>query len=134
MKSFKQFISEKASAKHGIDGLTIFDIDDTLFHTFAMISVMKDGKVVKRLTNREFNIYKLKDGESYDFGEFRDAKKFNESSKVIVKMMSRAKAILKGIESMPNSKMIIITARADFDNKDLFLNTFKEHGFDIDKV
>jgi hypothetical protein len=58
MKSFKTFILE---AKEGI-GLTVFDIDDTLFHTFVKIKVMKDGKEVESLTNQEFNVYKLKDG------------------------------------------------------------------------
>ncbi len=43
--------------------LTIFDIDDTLFHTTAKINVVKDGEVVRSLTNQEFNNYELQDGE-----------------------------------------------------------------------
>ena len=41
MQSFKQYISE------GTKGLTIFDIDDTMFKTKAKVEVKKDGKVVK---------------------------------------------------------------------------------------
>ena len=50
MKSFKTFLEEAAGV-----GLTVFDIDETLFHTRAKIKVVKDGKTVKLLTNREFN-------------------------------------------------------------------------------
>ena len=40
-------------------GLTIFDIDETLFHTKAKINVKKDGKIVASLTNVEYNNYIL---------------------------------------------------------------------------
>jgi hypothetical protein len=49
-------------------------------------------------------------------------------------MLDKAKIILKNAENNPNSRVIIVTARNDFDTKDLFLNTFRKHGFDIDKV
>jgi FMN phosphatase YigB (HAD superfamily) len=68
----KEFIKAKPSRI-----LTIFDIDDTLFHTTAKIKVVKDGEVVRTLTNQEFNNYELQDGEDYDFGEFRNAEKSN---------------------------------------------------------
>jgi hypothetical protein len=54
-------------------GLTIFDIDDTLLHTTARIRVVKNGAVVRELTNQEFNTYTLAPGEEFDFGEFRSA-------------------------------------------------------------
>ena len=49
-------------------GLTIFDIDETLFHTKAKVQVFKDGKVNKILDNQQFNSYQLKKGESFDYG------------------------------------------------------------------
>ena len=64
-KRFKEFI--------GSGTLTIFDIDETLFHTKAKVAVVKDGKVVRMLDNQEFNTYKRKAGEEYDFKEFRSA-------------------------------------------------------------
>ena len=53
MDSFKEFLSEE----NKLGRLSIFDIDDTLFHTTAKITVMKDGKVLKKLSNQEFNTY-----------------------------------------------------------------------------
>lgn len=127
--SFRSFITEQTRGK----GLTIFDIDETLFQTKALVKVMKDGKVVRSLDNQEFNTYKLKDGESYDFGEFRSAEVFQNTSIPIMKMIQKAKAIIKNATAA-GSKVIIVTARADFDDKKKFLDTFRRHGIDIDKV
>jgi hypothetical protein len=132
MKNFKQYLQEEQEYQNG--GLSIFDIDDTLFHTTAKIAVIKNGKKIKDLTNQEFNTYKLGADEKFDFGEFRDAAKFNKESKPIGRMLDKAKAILKNSENNPLSRVIIVTARNDFDNKEVFLNTFRKHGFDIDKV
>lgn len=112
-------------------GLTIFDIDDTLFHTTAQISVMKDGKVVRTLSNQEYNVYTLQPGESFDYGEFRNAEKFNKESVPIVPMIAKLKAILK---NAGDSTVIMLTARNDFDNKELFLDTFKRYGIDMSKI
>ena len=114
--------------------LHIFDIDDTLFHTTAKVAVLKNGKIVRELTNQEFNNYKLKPGEEFDYRQFRSAKKFKEESMPIKRMMAKAKIILSRASKKPNSKVIIVTARDDFDDKNTFLDTFREHGFDIDKV
>jgi hypothetical protein len=130
MKKFKEYLEEQY--KDG--GLTIFDIDDTLFHTTAKIAVIKDSKKVKDLTNQEFNTYKLGSGESFDFSQFRDAMKFNMESKPIGKMLDKAKIILRNSQKNPFSKVIIVTARNDFDNKKVFLDTFRKHGLDIDKI
>jgi hypothetical protein len=131
MLSFKQFLSEE---KEQTGGLTIFDIDDTLFHTTAKVLVKKDGKTIHSLNNQEFNDYKLKSGESFDFGEFRSAEKFKEESKPIGRMLAKAKVILRNSLSNPKSKVIIVTARGDFDDKETFLDTFRKYGFDIDRV
>jgi len=128
MKSFLQYLEEAAGK-----GLTIFDIDDTLFHTTAKVHVKKDDKVIHALTNQEFNTYKLKDGEEFDFGEFKSAKLFKQTSTPIGKMIAKAKAILK--RAVPKgSKVIMATARSDFDDRDTFLDTFRAHGIDIDKI
>lgn len=110
--------------------LTIFDIDDTLFHTTAKINVIKDGEVVRSLTNQEFNNYELEDGEEYDFGEFRNAEKFRQESEPIGPMLDELKTIL----DHTRGKVIMLTARSDFDNKDTFLQTFKDHGIDMSKI
>jgi len=112
-------------------GLTIFDIDDTLLHTTAQISVMKGGKVVRTLSNQEYNVYTLQPGESFDYGEFRNAEKFNKESVPIDPMIAKLKAILK---NAGDSTVIMLTARNDFDNKELFLDTFKKYGIDMSKI
>ena len=74
--------------------LVIFDIDDTLLHTTAKINVVKDGRVVRSLTNQEFNNYKLQPGEEFDFGEFRNARKFEEESIPIGPMLDKLRSDL----------------------------------------
>lgn len=130
MLSFKSFLTESEE----LGGLTIFDIDDTLFHTTAKVLVKKGGEVIKSLNNQEFNDYRLKPGEEFDYGEFRSAKKFKEESKPIGKMLAKAKAILRNSLNTPKSRVIIVTARDDFDDRDTFLDTFRQYKFDIDKV
>lgn len=129
MKKFKDYLEE---TKDLPGTLNVFDIDDTLFHTTAKITVLKDGKPVKELTNQEFNTYKLEPGESFDFSQFRDSEKFYHESVPISRMLNKAHAILKNMR--PNSKVIIVTARADFNDKNRFLDTFRKHKFPIDRV
>jgi hypothetical protein len=124
-KRFKEFI--------GSGTLTIFDIDETLFHTKAKVAVVKDGKVVRMLDNQEFNTYKRKAGEEYDFREFKSAEVFRKTSTPIVNMIAKAKAIVKA-KNNPASRAIIVTARADFDDKKMFLQTFRDHGLPIDQM
>ena len=125
LSRFREFI--------GLGTLTIFDIDETLFHTKAKVKVVKGGKVVRELDNQEFNTYERKPGEEYDFGEFKSAKVFNQTSVPVVRMVEKAKALVKA-KNNPHSRAIIVTARADFDDRDLFLKTFRDHGIPIDEM
>lgn len=127
MKRFKEFKDQ------GI--LTIFDIDETLFHTAAHVIVRGPGGVIRRkLNNKEFNDYKPKPDDTLDFSEFKDADLFYETSRPIRKMFNRIKLIMR-MKKNPNSKVIILTARSDFDNKDKFLATFRKHGLtEIDDI
>lgn len=128
MKNFKIYLEEQSGK-----GLTIFDIDETMFITKAKVKVVKDGKVIKKLDNQEFNTYKKKPGEEYDFGEFKNAEVFNRTSTPIARMINKVKVILKNA-TRKGSKVIIVTARPNFDNKKLFLDTFRKQGIDIDKI
>ena len=128
MKNFITYL-EEAQGK----GLTIFDIDETMFITKAKVKVVKNGKVIKKLDNQEFNTYKKKAGEEFDFGEFKDAKVFNRTSTPIARMINKVKAILKNA-TKAGSRVIIVTARPNFDNKKIFLDTFRKQGIDIDKI
>lgn len=134
MKSFKSFYIESVH-KYGLGSLTVFDIDDTLFHTTAKIGILgKEGKRVGELSNSEFNTYSWKEDEKPDFSEFSNAEKFNRESVPIPSMVRKMIGILGNVHRNPKSKVIIITARADFDNKETFLDTFRKHGINIDLV
>lgn len=129
MLSFKSFITEQTRGK----GLTIFDIDETLFRTKALVRIMKDGKLVRTLDNQQYNEYKLQPGETYDYGEFKNAQIFHDTSIPIWSMIKKARAIITNAVNA-GSKVIVVTARSDFDNKTKFLDTFRRYGIDIDKV
>jgi len=115
-------------------GLTIFDIDDTLFNTTAKVAVVKNGRVARQLTSQQLNSYQLNLGEKFDFSQFADSDKFFRESTPISKMFNKAKAIVRNVQNKPNSRVVIITARNNFQDKNKFLATFRKYGFDIDKV
>lgn len=134
MKSFSNFLTEE-NKETATGGLHMFDVDDTLFHTTAKIHVKdKTGKTVKTLDNSEFNTHTLPKDHHYDFSEFRNADKFHKESKPISKMIGKIKAIHQNVMKKPGSKVILNTARADFDDKNKFLDKFKQHGIDIDNI
>lgn len=129
MLTFKRYLNEELRKP----GLTVFDIDETLFKTNAKVKVMKDGKAVRTLDNQEYNTYKLQNGETYDYGEFKNAQVFHDTSIPIWSMIKKAKAIIRNAVNV-GSKVIIVTARNDFDDKEKFLDTFRRYGIDIDNV
>ncbi len=130
MLKFKDFIIEDIQAS----SLTIFDIDDTLFHTTTKVFVVRGERRIKTLTPAEFNVYKLKSGENFDFSEFQSAEVFHATARPVDTVFKTAKKILSKFKDLPQKKIIIITARSDLDDKKLFLDTFKKYGFDIDRV
>lgn len=130
MKRFVRYLLEGKEEPKGT--LNVFDIDDTLFKSKARVLIRKDGKIVRELNSGEFNTYKLKPGEEHDFSQFRSAKQFHSTGVPIDKMIERAQRAVKSHK--PGDKTIIITARSDFDDKELFLQKFREHGFPIDEV
>jgi len=129
MKKFNEFLAERAGK-----GLTIFDIDDTMFVSKARVLVKnKNTGQVKALTPMEFNSYKLRKNEEYDYGEFRSAKIFYQTATPIARMVQKAKAIISNA-TKKGSKVIIVTARADMDDKKLFIKTFEAHGIPMKNV
>lgn len=127
MKKFKNYITEN----EGKMTLNIFDIDDTLFMSTSRTAVVKDGKILRKLDTRELLHYKLKPGEKFDFSEFRSGQHFYDTATPIEKMIRRAQ---RAVHGKSNSRTVIITARSDLSDKDLFLQKFREHGFPIDQV
>ena len=129
MKKFNEYITERSGK-----GLTIFDIDDTMFISKARVLVKsKTTGKTKPLTPQQFNDYKLGNQEEYDFGEFKSAKIFYQTATPIARMIAKAKAIIKNATAK-GSKVIIVTARADMDDKKLFIKTFESHGIPMKNV
>lgn len=128
MRKFLDYIAEETS-----NGLHVFDVDDTLFHTTAKIRVMRGKKQVTSLSNSEYNTHKLPDGHHYDYTEFRSAEKFDSESKPNQRVIQKMKNLHTKTKSS-GGKVIINTARADFDDRDRFLGAFKKHGVDIDNI
>lgn len=109
--------------------LVIFDIDDTLVHTQTKVHVIKDGKVIKSLNSHDFTHYKLQPGESFDFGDFANAEEFFINAKPIIPMMNQLKR-----DIATGNKVVMVTARSDFNDRELFLDTFRKYGIDMSKV
>jgi len=130
---FEKYITEMADKQYGA-GITFIDIDETVFRTFAKILVVKNGKTVRELDNQEFNSYVLKDGEDYNFDQFRDAELFNKSSIPIPQTVGRITKMLAQIKANErNSKIVFLTARGSFDDKKTFLSTFEKYGIRMDR-
>jgi len=128
MYSFSEFLTE------GNKGLTIFDIDDTMFISKARVIVKnKNNNKEKALSPQDFNSYKLSKDEYFDFGEFKSSKIFYQTATPIARMVAKAKAIIKNATAK-GSKVIVVTARADMDDKDLFIKTFEAHGIPMKNV
>jgi hypothetical protein len=114
--------------------LHAFDIDGTLMHTTARVHVRNQhGDRVHTLGHDEFNKHKLENGHHYDFSEFRSSKQFHKETP-IRPMLAKLKAIHKAVSKSPNSKVILNTARADFDDKHHFLNAWKKYGVNIHDI
>jgi len=102
--------------------LTIFDIDDTLFTTDTKIHIVKGGKRIKSLTPAEFNVYRVKSGESLDFSDFRSAEVFQKTAKPIATVFKTAKSIISRFSAFANKKIVIVTARGDLDDKKVYVH------------
>jgi pyrimidine deaminase RibD-like protein/FMN phosphatase YigB (HAD superfamily) len=109
--------------------LVIFDIDDTLVHTQTKVHVVKDQQVVNSLNSHEFTHYKLQPGEHFDFENFRNAHDFFHNSKPIIPMLNQLKH-----DIATGNHVVMVTARADFDDRELFLDTFRKYGVNMNKV
>ena len=84
--------------------LSIFDFDDTLAKSDSWIYVTINGKEVNKLDPAEFAVYKLKDGEEFDF---RDFDRSIQNPKIIKKNVDLLRKQLK----KGGRKVTILTAR-----------------------
>jgi GNAT superfamily N-acetyltransferase len=120
---------EMRAQELGSGKLVIFDIDDTLVNTDTRVNVVQDGKIIKQLNSHDFTHYKLGPGESFDFGAFKDAREFFTKARPIPGMIKQLKH-----DIATGNRVIMLTARSDFNDRDVFLDTFRKFGIDMDKV
>jgi hypothetical protein len=84
--------------------VSIFDFDDTIAQSDSWVYITKDGKEIKKLDAAEFAVYRLKDGEEYDFRDF-DRKIRNP------KLIKKNADLLKKQLKKGGRKVTILTAR-----------------------
>lgn len=124
MISLSQYLKNQFTVAGTVsDKLLVFDVDDTLIHTTANIYVMKNGKKIKTISNQEYNTYRLKPGEYFDYSEFDDPKIL--SKETFTKYWDTLKR-----EYKKGTHISILTARADVD---MIRNFFLQNGIDIKK-
>jgi hypothetical protein len=115
--------------------LYAFDLDETLFHydTYegAKIYVRnrENASLVHTLTNKQFNDYVLETENYFDYSQFESSEIFAKTAKPIQKILDK---MIKCIAE--NKKVEIVTARSDFNNKELFLNTLQNFGINTSKI
>lgn len=125
------FVNELSSV-YG-PGITFLDVDETILHTNAKTLIWKDGKIVKRLRNFEFLQYTPEEGETPDFSEYTDAKFFHQTSTPVQSVVDRIKRMFAHINTR-GSRVVIVTARANSNDKQEFLQTFRDFGIPIDDI
>lgn len=115
-----------------MNSLFVFDVDETLFKTNATVKVLDGGWVVRSLSNSEFNTYKLEQNQQFDFNEFINARLFYNEAIPIDPMLTRVKEIYRYKDR--SDKIIILTAREDMDQRDLYLKKFIDNGIKINGI
>jgi hypothetical protein len=106
--------------------MVFMDIDDTLLFTTAKVTVIKNGKVQRKLSNSEYNDYELQIGESHDFTEFEDSRLFANTSLPNYPMINLLKDLLK-----EGHEVLLLTARGNFDCKETIKKYFNDLGIPV---
>ena len=85
----------------------------------AEIGIKKDGKTVRTISPQQFNAYKKKDDENYDFNQFRSSKIFKKT----LKGNKKVRNLHRGGESLG------LTARGGMDNNSKVVKHVRDSGF-----
>ena len=87
--------------------LVVFDFDDTLFRSGAMIGVQRPGQPKRYLSSHQYATYKPKKDEQFDYDQFQvyppDPQPIKKS----------AKRFIDSVSSQGSSNVIILTARSE---------------------
>lgn len=114
--------------------ISFIDIDDTVFKTSAKILVKDDNNnIIHELNSYDYNNYNLKNGEHYDFSQFESSDIFFNTAEPIDNVINKINRLLNIIKLKKGyDKIVFITARGNFDNKQKFLDTFRNTGIPVD--
>lgn len=110
-----------------VNKLSVWDIDDTLFTSDLKILVIRNNQVVRSLSTSQFNTYRKKSGEEFDFSQFKDGKLFFHSANPLEENLRKAKKAIESVDTM----MITLSARAKTTDKNLFLKKFQKYGINM---
>lgn len=104
--------------------IVLFDIDDTLIKSKAKIYVLNDqNEIIKKLTPAQYNHYKCKVGEHFNYDEFDNEEILNNAR--FTKFWKTLKEFYdKGVN------VGIVTARED---KEMLIRFFLNNGMDINR-
>lgn len=104
--------------------IVLFDLDDTLIKSKAKIYVLNDqNEVIRTLTPAQYNHYRRKDGEHFNYDEFDNEEILNNSK--FMKLWET----LKSFYNM-GVNVGIVTARED---KEMLIRFFLRNGMDINR-
>lgn len=117
--------------------LFVFDVDDTILNTSAKIVIRKASGIERELSSLEYGKYTIEEGDEIDLSQFADSYKFVKESRPISKTLSILKSVQDQIHDKmfeDGSRLILLTARNDFDSKHMVLEFVHSLGIDIDLV
>jgi len=108
--------------------LNITDMDETLVKNVkANVLVKKNNKIIKKLSNTEYNEYKLQEDESFDYREFASSEVFVKNAEKIEEVLEYFKRKINlPLKKNETKRNLILTARSDFDNKEVFLDFLEQ--------
>lgn len=105
----------------------IFDFDDTLATTAAQVIVRDSMNVAYRsLTPAQFNAYKLGNGESFDFSEFRDEDFVHNADPTLLIHLAR--------EVYDEGHAVYVLTARDASISDAIHTWLKTHGIDAIEI
>jgi len=112
----KEMISRSLFAESKVKKIRIFDFDDTVVKTKALVYVTntKTGKEFE-LTPAQYAVYKPKGGDEFDYSDFRNVKEPIEIKQIT--------SVLKRMSKRSDGDLFILTARAAYKPIKEYLNT-----------
>lgn len=114
--------------------LCLYDLDYTLFETTARIKLFTNGEF-ERFFYSSVDYYDhlhnhKRDHHEYDFSEYQSADAFRDQAKPIRHIIDNLISDLAD----PVCDVIILTARTQFDNMDVFKEVFQQHGMNPKQI